>query len=255
MMRKIHCNTIFSFHSFLAQSCNFRIFILTTPLQFFAYFVTWTMFPLGIISSLVRIYSCKYVTRTWKPDDYMGIFVGVTLMGALAFFQIGLSLNCRGYVYELQPFPLCFKLMFHRHLPNKCNYFDASGDLVRICTSSHAGVQELILWQYLYILPIYYHFIHFLIKSAFLAYYLRLSPNRTFRLWVGVGFGLVFGSLLIGILILVFQCIPVRAALELIDRLKAQCMDRQFVPYAPAAIVCHLLGHSSLLLTKSEHSP
>ncbi|KAH7396962.1 hypothetical protein DE146DRAFT_614940 [Phaeosphaeria sp. MPI-PUGE-AT-0046c] len=76
---------------------------------------------------------------------------------------------------------------------------------------------------------------HFLIKSAFLAYYLRLSPNRTFRLWVGVGFGLVYGSLLIGIIILVFQCIPISAALKLVDRLRAQCMNRQFVLYAPAA--------------------
>lgn len=78
---------------------------------------------------------------------------------------------------------------------------------------------------------------HFLIKSAFLAFYLRLSPNRTFRLWVGVGFGLVYGSLLIGILILVFQCVPVASALKLADRLKSQCMNREFILYAPAATV------------------
>lgn len=70
--------------------------IMVTALQFFAYLVTWAMYPLGIISSLMRIYSCKYVTRIWKPDDYMGVLVGVTLMGALAFWQIGLSLNCGG---------------------------------------------------------------------------------------------------------------------------------------------------------------
>ncbi|KAF2025770.1 hypothetical protein EK21DRAFT_103697 [Setomelanomma holmii] len=57
---------------------------------------------------------------------------------------------------------------------------------------------------------------HFLIKSAFLTYYLSLSPNRVFRLWIG--------------------CIPVSAALGTLARLRAQCMDREFVLLAPAVI-------------------
>jgi hypothetical protein len=78
---------------------------------------------------------------------------------------------------------------------------------------------------------------HLLIKAAFLTYYLRLSPNRHFRLWIGVGFGINFGSFMISLLIFVFQCVPVRAALTTLGRLRAQCMDREFVLFAPSAIV------------------
>jgi hypothetical protein len=69
---------------------------MTTVMQVWTYIITWTLFPLGIVSSLVRVYCCRYVTRTWKPDDYMGIAVGVTLIGAVAFWQTGLSLGCGG---------------------------------------------------------------------------------------------------------------------------------------------------------------
>jgi len=78
---------------------------------------------------------------------------------------------------------------------------------------------------------------HFLIKSAFLTYYLRLSPNRRFRTWIGVGYGLNFGSLMVGLLLLVFQCIPVKAALTTLGRLSATCMDRNFVLFAPSSMV------------------
>jgi hypothetical protein len=67
---------------------------MTTALQVWGYIIIWTTYPLGIVSSLVRIYSSKYVTRTWRPDDYMGVIVGVTLIGLLAFSQFGLSLGC-----------------------------------------------------------------------------------------------------------------------------------------------------------------
>jgi hypothetical protein len=91
--------------------------------------------------------------------------------------------------------------------------------------------------QFLYILPLYYTAMHLLIKAAFLTYYLRLSPNRRCRLWIGVGFGLNFGSFMISLLIFVFQCIPVSAALKNLGRLRGQCMDREFVLFAPSAIV------------------
>jgi hypothetical protein len=96
---------------------------------------------------------------------------------------------------------------------------------------------ELTRLQYLYILSIYYTGMHFLIKSAFLTYYLRLSPNRRFRTWIGVGYGLNFGSLIVGLLLLVFQCIPVKAALSTLARLNATCMDRDFVLFAPSSMV------------------
>ncbi|KAL5113675.1 hypothetical protein ACEQ8H_008462 [Pleosporales sp. CAS-2024a] len=174
----------------------------TTALQVFAYLITWTFYPLGIASSFIRIYCCQHVTKTWRPDDYMGVLTGVGLIGALAFWQVGLSLGCGGAE------------------PNRCNYFDPGGKLVR----------------YLYILSVYYALMHFLIKSAFLTYYLRLSPNRSFRTWIGVGYGLNFGSLMVSIFVIVFQCIPVKAALTTLGRLDATCMDRRFILFAPSSM-------------------
>jgi hypothetical protein len=86
-------------------------------------------------------------------------------------------------------------------------------------------------------MSVYYFTMHYLIKTAFLTFYLRLSPNRRFRFWVGFGFGINTGSLVINILIIVFQCIPVSAALSTVARLTASCMDRNFVFVAPAVIV------------------
>lgn len=104
----------------------------------------------------------------------------------------------------------------------KCSYFDPTGELVK----------------WLYILAVYYSTMHFLIKNAFLTYYLRLSINRSFRLWVGLGFGLNIGLLLINLALIVFQCIPVAAAFTPMLRIKgAECMNRYYVLMAPSTVV------------------
>lgn len=89
-------------------------------------------------------------------------------------------------------------------------------------------------------MAIYYSVMHFLIKNAFLTYYIRLSPNRKYRMWVGIGFGLNIGLLIINLLILIFQCMPVAAALSITGRLSAECMNQHFVLIAPAVVVSWL---------------
>jgi hypothetical protein len=92
--------------------------------------------------------------------------------------------------------------------------------------------------QWLYILAVYYSAMHFLIKNAFLAYYLRLSVHRRFRLSIGLGFGLNIGLLLINLLLIVFQCIPVAAAYNPLMRLRgAECMNRYYILMAPSTVV------------------
>ena len=104
----------------------------------------------------------------------------------------------------------------------KCSYFDPSGELVK----------------WLYILAVYYSTMHFLIKNAFLTYYLRLSVQRSFRLFIGLGFGLNIGLLLINLLLIVVQCIPVAAAFNPLRRIAgAECMNRYYVLMAPSTVV------------------
>lgn len=100
---------------------------------------------------------------------------------------------------------------------------------------------------------VHYSVMHALIKASFLFYYMRLSPNRKFRLWVGVGFGLNVGLLCINLMIIVFQCIPVSAALTIKGRLTGQCMKQHFVLMAPAVIVRTRYTDSSSMLTTPKN--
>jgi hypothetical protein len=86
-------------------------------------------------------------------------------------------------------------------------------------------------------MAVYYFTMHYVFKIAFLTFYLRLSTNRKFYLWIGVGFDLNTGSLLINILIIVFQCKLISAALSTMARVTANCMDRDFVFVAPGVLV------------------
>jgi hypothetical protein len=91
--------------------------------------------------------------------------------------------------------------------------------------------------QYLYATSFYYSVMQLMIESAFLVYYLRLSPNRVFQLTIGVSFGLNVGLFMFNILIIVFQCMPVSAALTVLGCLRAECMDPDFLLIPPATIV------------------
>ncbi|KAF1972592.1 hypothetical protein BU23DRAFT_568809 [Bimuria novae-zelandiae CBS 107.79] len=103
----------------------------------------------------------------------------------------------------------------------KCSYLDPSGELIK----------------WLYILAVYYSTMHFLIKYAFLTYYLRLSINHAFRLYVSPGFGLNIGLLLINLALIVFQCIPVAAAFTPLLRIAgAECMNGYYILMAPSTV-------------------
>lgn len=49
------------------------------------------------------------------------------------------------------------------------------------------GLQQLKILKILFVEEIYYYFVHWVIKSAFFLFYLRLSPDVTFRRFVYVG--------------------------------------------------------------------
>jgi hypothetical protein len=71
-----------------------------------------------------------------------------------------------------------------------------------------SGVQQLEIVKWLFIEEVVYYSVHWVIKSAFLLFYLRLSPSKTFRTAVYVGGVLNFAILIINIMLACFQCIP-----------------------------------------------
>lgn len=52
---------------------------------------------------------------------------------------------------------------------------------------SISGEQQLEIVKILFIEEVYYYFVHWVIKTAFLVFYLRLSPDTTFRRLVYFG--------------------------------------------------------------------
>lgn len=53
--------------------------------------------------------------------------------------------------------------------------------------SAITGLQQLRILKILFVEEIYYYFVHWVIKSAFFLFYLRLSPDVTFRRLVHIG--------------------------------------------------------------------
>lgn len=49
------------------------------------------------------------------------------------------------------------------------------------------GLQQLRILKILFVEEVYYYFVHWVIKSAFFLFYLRLSPDVTFRRMVYIG--------------------------------------------------------------------
>ncbi|KAJ4350580.1 hypothetical protein N0V95_004631 [Ascochyta clinopodiicola] len=52
-----------------------------------------------------------------------------------------------------------------------------------------SGEQQLEIVKILFIEEVYYYFVHWVVKFAFLVFYLRLSPDKTFRKLVYFGMG------------------------------------------------------------------
>lgn len=175
---------------------------MATSLQIAVYIVTWSSFTLGIGSCVLRVYCCVRILRKWRADDYMNVVNAAILMGALGMWQSALLLGCGGKE------------------PNRCNYFAADGKLIK----------------YFYAMSVYYSVMHFAIKGTFLVFFLRLSPNRTFWLWTGIGLGLNVGMVMINIFFIVFQCVPISAAWKPLARINAQCINPQFILYGPGAV-------------------
>jgi len=149
----------------------------------------------------------------------MNIVNAAILIGALAIWQTALLLGCGG------------------EEPNRCNYFAADGTLVKVgVPNARTPSSRTDRGQYFYAMSVYYSVMHFLIKGTFLTFFLRLSPNRTFWLWTGVGFGLNIGMVMINIFFIVFQCIPISAAWNTLARINAQCLNPQFIVYGPGAV-------------------
>jgi len=98
----------------------------------------------------------------------------------------------------------------------------------------------------LFIEEIYYMFTHCVIKMAFLLFYLRLSPETTFRRWVYMAMALNVMFTLTNWLIACLQCIPLDAFFHPAAHPGTKCISQFVTFFVPAFLVSCRLMHEFL---------
>jgi Fungal rhodopsin domain len=109
--------------------------------------------------------------------------------------------------------------------------------------------------QALFAEEIYYIWMHWVIKMAFLLFYLRFATTRTFRYLVYGTMGLNTIFSLITWLLYVLQCVPLDAVFHPAAHPTAKCLDRRVLAFVPTAFVSATTpnpGSSIHLTSKTE---
>ena len=91
--------------------------------------------------------------------------------------------------------------------------------------------------QALFAEEIYYIWMHWVIKMAFLLFYLRFATTRTFRCLVYGTMGLNTIFSIITWLLYVLQCMPLDAIFHPAAHPTAKCVDRAVLAFAPTGFV------------------
>ncbi|KAF1365050.1 hypothetical protein EJ07DRAFT_162026 [Lizonia empirigonia] len=89
------------------------------------------------------------------------------------------------------------------------------------------------LWQTAFIEEIVIYGAHFVIKTTFLLFYLRLSPERSFRRFVYIGFALNCAVCLSNLLMTTLQCMPFEKILNPSIHPDVKCIDTRTVMLTP----------------------
>ncbi|KAJ6208049.1 hypothetical protein PSV09DRAFT_1154818 [Bipolaris maydis] len=174
---------------------------LGTSIQPLAYGIAYSTFFVGTLSILLRFY-CRYIVlRTWGWDDYIAVAIL-----AFSFAQQGV----------LQMFL----------------YWGCGLHMGALDTNHHL---EITKW--LFIEEVLYYSVHWVIKLAFLVFYLRLSPDSdTFR--YAVYFGVGFNTLvwITSVLVACFQCMPFDEIFHPGTHSDAQCINKMILLLGPCIL-------------------
>ncbi|CAN9284105.1 unnamed protein product [Alternaria alternata] len=174
---------------------------LATNLQPLAYAVAYVTFFLGTTSTFLRFY-CRYiVSRIWGWDDYFAVVVFIFSLAQQGVLHMFLYWGCG----------------LHMDVLNTIQQF------------------EIVKW--LFVEEIIYYSVHWVIKSAFLFFYLRLSPEITaFRYAVYAGVGLNTIVWACNMLLACIQCLPFDEILHPGTHADAYCMHKLIVLIGPCLL-------------------
>ncbi|KAJ4399271.1 hypothetical protein N0V91_009554 [Didymella pomorum] len=97
-------------------------------------------------------------------------------------------------------------------------------------------VGQLRILKILFVEEVYYYFVHCVIKSAFFLFYLRLSPDVTFRRLVYIGMATNVAIFTVNILIACLQCIPFDEVLHPGTHADAKCLPKLVLLIVPSIL-------------------
>ncbi|KAL5378514.1 hypothetical protein DPSP01_009095 [Paraphaeosphaeria sporulosa] len=159
------------------------------------------LFILGILSLLLRFYSRAFVIRRWGLDDTLAVATLFLYVALQAVHQLMLNAGCG------------------LDGPNECS------------PTINASIPKILLaTQVLYALT------HFTIKSTFLAFYVHLSPARTFRILVYVGAALNASVFITNELLIVLRCQPPKEVFSPGSTPDAKCMSQAVTFWSPVVL-------------------
>ncbi|EYE98765.1 uncharacterized protein EURHEDRAFT_373853 [Aspergillus ruber CBS 135680] len=168
-------------------------------LQPLAYAIATIAFALGTCSIFLRLY-CRWRLQTFGWDDGMAV---------LLFFVNGVQ-HAIVYIF----------------------LYNGSGR--HVAELPDGQLQKVTKW--LFIEEIYWMFLHWVIKQAFLLFYLRLSPQRGFQIAVYITMGINTSFTIINCMLGFMQCRPMDAMIHPELYPNAQCLSQYVVMMVPTAL-------------------
>ncbi|KAF5850522.1 hypothetical protein GGP41_002751 [Bipolaris sorokiniana] len=188
-------------------------------LQPLAYVVAYITFAFGTISIFLRFYCRRYILHLWGWDDHFAVLILVFSIGQQVILHMFLYWGCG--LYDCPCFAQRRLIADWRHR--------------RMATlTTH---QQLQILKWLFIEQVAYYSVHWVIKSAFLLFYLRLSTRKPFRIAICIG-GAINGTILIiNTLMACFQCVPFDEILHPGTHPNAVCINRLAMLIVPSVLI------------------
>ncbi|KAF2802068.1 uncharacterized protein BDZ99DRAFT_469119 [Mytilinidion resinicola] len=169
-------------------------------LQPLSYGISITLFLLGTASIFLRLYTRGFILKTFGWDDVMAIFL--------------LAVNTIQQV-------ILFMFLHH-------------GCGIHTWLLSSEQIHQILKW--LFVEEVFYYFTHWVIKQAFLLFYLRLSQRPNFQKMVWITMGLNTAFLIINWLLAFLQCTPFDAIFHPENHPEAHCMNSLVLLIIPSIL-------------------
>ncbi|KAF3006506.1 hypothetical protein E8E13_004876 [Curvularia kusanoi] len=171
-----------------------------TYLQTLAYAVAYVTFAIGLSTAVLRVYCRRFMLKAWGTDDNIALFVIGVSCGQQVILHLFLHAGCGLHIDAI------------------------------------SAAQQLQILKILFIEELYYYFVHFTIKFAFLTFYLRLSPDKTFRRLVFFGMAINVAMFIINDVIACLQCVPFDEILHPGTHPDAKCIPKLALLVVPSVL-------------------